>query len=330
MQPADSGTGAPRRGEIVIRDLAKYIFLSLGILSGAGWGGGICHATVAGQLLDMSLDARSLGQGSAYLAVAGSLAGMEYNPAGLSLLPGSEARASYRRDVLDVYFESLACGLPAGPGKVLGLGIYRLYGGKMEDEHQTITAQEDVLVSAAFAWDFQYLHGGWKYPLAAGVTVKYLYSSLAEIYKSATFAADAGVYAQLPWENISVGVAVKNLGQPIRYLKTNEGTPWNIGCGASWKKDLSPAFRVGLSADGNQTAGSAFASQIGTEINYCQLLFLRGGYHIGHDTDSFTFGLGLQTGEASLDYAFIKNALADKHVLTLGYSFGPRSGQAKK
>lgn len=311
---------------------AKTVLIGLGGI-GLGAGGWISegHATTTGQFLEMLLDARSLGQGSAYLAVAGDTASINHNPAGLSLLAYPEVRASYRRDVLDINFGSLTGGLILGPGQVAGLGIYGLHGGSLtvEDTQQTLIAEEDLLASAAFAWDLQNVIAGWKYPLAAGVAVKYLYTTLAETYKSMTVAADFGVYAVLPWENFSVGLIAKNLGLPLQYQDTKEDLPLTFGGGASWQGTLAPSIRLRISADAVQTQGTGMLPQIGTELSYRQMVYLRGGYHFMHDTDSFSAGLGVTAYNLSLDYAFLKNLLADKHIITLGYVLAPPAPASK-
>ena len=58
---------------------------------------------------------------------------------------------------------------------------------------------------------------------------------------------------------------------------------------------------------------------LGLEYGYEDMLFLRGGYKAGYDSQGATFGLGVQYRKFTVDYAvlLVSNDLGDSHRISL-------------
>jgi tetratricopeptide (TPR) repeat protein len=278
-------------------------------------------ASPSGQVLEIPLDARTTAMGSAAVSLEGDVAAMWYNPAGIHALRFPEVRASYRKDLDDMNFGSLNAALPLSPG-VLGLGLQAFDAGKLDlGDGTQITAEQDFVLIAGYALDLATLFH-WQFPLSAGLNAKYLRSTLAGEFTANAFAGDVGLQAGLPLPGLSLGAAYRNLGTGLKYSEETDELPATLDTGLSWSGALSGIFDLQVLADAWLPRGQSALAQAGLELGILKTLYLRSGYRFLHDTDSFTAGVGVCSHEFRLDYSFLQNQLAPKHLVTIGYRFG--------
>jgi hypothetical protein len=174
-----------------------------------------------------------------------------------------------------------------------------------------------------------------------GVNIKFITESIMQTSASA-FALDMGVQ-YLTEAGVRLGVALKNLGSPMKFSGPNmdrqveipdtpPGSPTRKLRFPSQKAELPSLFEIGLSYDikpmekanitimGNYRNHNFANDQIlaGVELSYDNRFFLRGGYDyamnegtdaVGGDTYQFgpTFGFGLiqpLSGGTSLGFDF--------------------------
>ena len=277
-------------------------------------------ATVSGQILEIDMDARTCSLGTASLGMSGDAAMLWKNPAGIFSLEFPEIQLSYRRGLEDINFGSITSVFPLSKKYgILGMGLMALYGGKISllDEG-AIIAQQDYLINCSYALDVSpYL----SYPLALGLSLKYLYSTLVEEYIGQAFFGDLSFTLGLPIAGLSLGAVVKNLGTGINYGEATEDLPLIYGGGLSWVGAITRDFNLMVNADGGQQ--QEMFLNTGMELSYKRIIYLRGGYRFFHDTDIFSTGIGAALYNFKLDYVFLGNELGAKHLLTFGYRFAP-------
>ncbi|MBN1594448.1 PorV/PorQ family protein [candidate division FCPU426 bacterium] len=291
--------------------LCLLLALALAALANNSFG------STAGQVLELSLDARTAAMGAASLAVPGHLAAWGKNPALLSTLACPEISISFRNEFEDIQSGALDLALPLLPAGVLGAELFSLNTGTLSDG---VTAESDWLLSVGYGHDLAALMQ-WPHALHAGLALKYFRSTLAGAFTGQALAADAGILAGLPVPNMYMALAVNTVGTKIKYAGEAEDLPLRGVVGLSWSENIFPEFGVLASLEAVKGLDSPLTIQSGFELNYQQTVFLRAGYCFLHDTDSFTVGLGAKISFVSFDYAYALNQLSAKHIATVGYRF---------
>ena len=101
---------------------------------------------------------------------------------------------------------------------------------------------------------------------ALGLTAKYIYSNLATdqtigsdpIKTGEAIAADLSMTYHKPLKikdlesDLTIGLAIKNIGNKISYLRSEDFLPANLGIGAAWKMQLHPYHSITLALDFNK------------------------------------------------------------------------------
>lgn len=160
--------------------------------------------------------------------------------------------------------------------------------------------------------------------LSAGVTVKYLYENLFSD-EATGLGADIGVYYKELVTDLNVGASVNNLGSmnQLRNEETTLPASFNIGGsytllgnGSSIESTIAAGYKRYLEAESNHL-------QIGGELSYDRIIALRVGYVSGFESKDLSYGLGVNWGSFSFDYAFmpIQYGLGNSSFITIIYSF---------
>ncbi len=285
------------------------------------------RATVSGQFLEIEMDARISSLGTASLGMSGDAAMLWKNPAGIFSLEFPEIKVSYRRGLEDINFGGITSVFPLSKKYgTLGMGLMTLYGGKISllDKGEVIT-QQDYVINGGYALDISSYIGC---PLALGVNVKYLHSTLVEEFVGQAVAGDFGFRLGLPVNGLALGGVVKNFGTSLNYDEATEELPLVYGGGLSWVGALPRDFYLMVNTDAGHR--QEIFLNTGMELSYKKIIYLRGGYRFFQDTSIFSSGIGVDLYQLKLDYAFLGNELGAKHLVAFGYRFGPRLDSESK
>ncbi len=181
--------------------------------------------------------------------------------------------------------------------------------------------------------------------LSGGLTGKIIYSRLADQGAGAeigsgsatAFAVDAGILYQTPWDPLTFGAALSNVGPNISYIDAQQSDPLprNLALGFGLKLLDRPAFRVlwvgdinrelvDLTDSDNELAQNIYNT--GLELSYLSTLALRGGYVHDQDGDIkiFTAGIGLSYQNIKIDVAYIPSTGDSPLSNTPRYSLSAR------
>ena len=156
--------------------------------------------------------------------------------------------------------------------------------------------------------------------LSAGLSLRYVSSSLAEDGKGSAFGADLSLKYEK--DGFQAGLAVGNLGTPVSYGDQKYGQPGIVrGGGAYSVAGLTASVEVDYLFSGALMAG------LGLEYGIADIVFLRGGFHYGDAAKAIptyaSLGLGVKYAGVHLDFAFLtaSKTLGNSLMLGLGYSF---------
>jgi hypothetical protein len=122
------------------------------------------------------------------------------------------------------------------------------------------------------------------------------------------------------FKRVTLGASARNLGPGLKFVSESSGLPVTLGLGATYyfyDLPLVPAVSVDLPLD------DLPAISAGAEYNFAKYISLRAGLKTERDAGFASwlrFGLGVNAGGVSFDYAMIPAAdLGATHMVTLGY-----------
>jgi len=156
--------------------------------------------------------------------------------------------------------------------------------------------------------------------LSAGLTLRYLSSTLAESAKANAFGADISLKYQ--HEGLAAGLSVCNLGSPVNYGGENYAQPGIARAGVAYSVAGFTA-----SAEADYLFNGALMAGLGVEYTFAEIVSLRGGFHYGDNAKAIptyaSLGLGVQFAGFHLDAAFLlaSKTLGNTLMVGLGYAF---------
>ena len=284
--------------------------------------------------LQRALGARASGMGSAFVAVQDSIDSMQYNPGALGTLRAPSLTSTYLNGFGSTTYGFLGYAHPSRYGTFATGALYYNAGSiDLNLSNGTtgrVTAEEDT------AWTLSYALALTR-RLSLGATYRFLRLSLAETAHATSSQSDLGVLWSPPIKYLSLGAAYQYLGPDIRFENVGDPSPKTLRYGLALRfpdinaKRIDPsvdldAFDTTVAADMVQTLHEKKSPRMGAEFGLRPALLtrvaIRTGWIFNRDSESFTFGAGLQHGDLSFDYAFGRaRDLDNAQQLTLTYRF---------
>jgi len=261
---------------------------------------------------------------------------MFYNPASLSTITNNKVSAGFGKYLLDMNFGTLAYAQKYKDIGWFGIGVkYFDYGSfDRADETGTPTGEtfnaNDLMISVGYG-NFIYER------INYGITVKYIYSGIAE-YKSSAVAMDFGMQYHMPASQLSLSFGVLNLGAQLSsYIDTKEKLPMDVRVGISKRLEHTPVrLNVTFSKlnESREKLVQHFkAFSIGAEFIFSDYVSARLGYDNESRQDmklgtslgisGFSTGLGMRLAEKYVfDYSLNSlGKVGSTHRVNLGYIF---------
>jgi hypothetical protein len=283
----------------------------------------------AGAFLRMSLAARALGMGGAFVGVADDGFGSSFNPAGVIQLKNPIFSTSYRFMELDrklsyvSYHQSVKGGAAIG-GYWINSGVGDV---ETRDDRGEVTGD---LTNYENAINICFAKRVIK-ELTVGINIRYSQYNLADI-NAYTIGFDYGMMA-FPVEKLRLGLSVQNIGMKYNWVSskywqefdqygtdTDDEFPLNFSIGSSYLL-LKDKLLLSLELDKNSKQDTRL--HLGAEYKGLEYLAGRVGYNDG----SLTFGLGINYQVRSvifgLDYAYLSNQVEinPDHILAMSLEF---------
>jgi len=291
--------------------------------------------TVGFQFLKLGVDARAIGMGEAYTAVTDDVSSTYWNPAGLAPSFQNQVFFSHSNWPANIMQEYAAATYTTG------VNTFAVFGSVLHmDDMEVIdegtfehTGEYFTNSSAAFGLDYAQQFTD---KFSAGVGVKYLRENLYE-YSVNSYAFDLGSMYNTGWNNIKIGMALKNFGPDIRYrvdddndgstdedpfdLFDNDGDGDVDEDGPELESKIPMHFSLGISGDLMRSDNSYLIAslQLDNVIDRTETwnlgaeyklgnIFLRGGYQLNYDSNTYSVGAGWQVptslGIFNIDYAY--------------------------
>lgn len=310
------------------------------------------------QFLKVATNARASAMGEAFSAVANNSDAVFFNPAALTQVQNFDLNVDYLDWFLDIKHYAFSAAYTVSRLGTFGLqgvftdvgeikvttvdalgfdnGVYLGYTG------ETIKPGS-MVVGLSFARQLTD-------KFAFGVTAKYAREDLG-VRAANNFIFDAGLAYDTGFKSLRIAAAVRHFGPEVRfYDKVNlprydaatDSTYYYRYTGKSYP--LPQTFNIGFSAylisphenllltSRNQTLLIAFDMvqprdydqqyNMGFEYGFNDMLFLRAGYKMNYDEESYSFGFGLAFRKYRIDYSFndFGEYLESVHRFSFGFA----------
>lgn len=299
--------------------------------------------TASMQFLKLGAGARAAAMGNAVAASTLDAYGLYWNPAAVVWTDGQQLALSHNLWVVDINYSFMGFSTKWGDDRAIGFTAVYLGTADMDvtDEYHPYGTGEKFGF-ADFALGLTVSQRLTDY-FSFGATVKYAQESLENLRMRGGL-LDLGTYYQTNYHGTSFAVTLSNFGQQFKpggsYNYTNlsgEIIP------KSYQSFSPPAvFRIAATTDllnRNRNSNiwkaslqldhptdNAESFSMGTEYGFNQNLFLRGGYKLNNDSQSYSLGLGLKfkmlSTNGGLDYAFSAlGPLGNANIFSFYWSF---------
>lgn len=313
--------------------LRKLIFSALFIISGSVFSQ---TEIPAFDFLRVDPSAKASSLAGAFDTYTDDPNAMFYNPASLSTITKSKVSAGFGKYLLDINFGALSYAMKYKDIGWFGVGIkYFDYGSfDRADENGVATGEtfgaNDLMLSVGYG---NYLYEELNY----GITLKYIYSGIAE-YKSSAVALDFGLLYMIPGPQIGLSFAVNNLGAQVKsYIDTKEKLPLDVRVGFSKRLEHTPVRLnvtfTKLTESREKLVQHFKAFSIGAEFIFSDNVSARLGYDNESRQDlklgtslgiaGFSTGLGIRMADSYVfDYSLNSlGKVGSTHRVNLGYIF---------
>ena len=276
--------------------------------------------TVGCQFLEIGAGPRGVGMGEAMVSVAEGVESVYWNPAGLRSIVRPTVSFSHGTWPADITHQFAAFAMR--PNFIRGVVAISVTSLQM-DPMQVVTADTpggvgvqfdpgDIAIGLSYAREFTD-------KFSAGGTLKWLHSSLADLtpldisgledYSAQGLVGDFGTLYNTGFRSLQIGLMIQNMGPEVTYLDEPVPMPATFKFGVSMDVLDTPGQRVKVAAEFRHPSDSAEKINVGAEYALNDMYFLRAGYKMGYDEESFTAGCGarLSVGgfaRVGVDYSY--------------------------
>ncbi|MBN1899090.1 MAG: PorV/PorQ family protein [Spirochaetes bacterium] len=193
---------------------------------------------VALEIFSLNPSAREKALGEAAVVLVDSPTTLFYNPAGLGTIKDFGAALGYV-NLFELYYSHLSLCYPLKQGTA-GLGLHYITTGDFNEISYGLETREKIsyssaIVQAGYGVKFLDQYYG-------GISLKYLNSDIAgSVAKNLSFdlafltGMEMFKYYERAQENFKVGLALRNLGTGVKYIKEEEVIPTCLACGLFYK-----------------------------------------------------------------------------------------------
>jgi hypothetical protein len=279
--------------------------------------------TASMQFLKLGAGARAAALGNAVACASEDGFGLYWNPATLVWGDAHQVALSHNMWVVDVSYDFAGYSMKLNEDRAIGASFIYLGTPDMnvtDEYHPYGTGQKFGFADMAMGLSFsQRLTDFFSF----GATVKYAQESLENL-RMRGIMLDLGTYYQTNYRDTRFSVTLSNFGQQVKpggsynylnpsgeiipksYQSFSPPTIFRIAMATDVMTSESNAWQAMLQLDHPTDNAESFS--VGTEYGLNKTLFLRGGYKLSNDTQSYSVGLGMKfmlfSTNTNFDYAF--------------------------
>ena len=276
--------------------------------------------TIGFQFLEMGAGPRGVGMGEAMVAATDGIESLYWNPAGLRSITGPTVFFSYGTWPADISHQFV--GYAMRPGFIQGIVGVSVTTLSMEP---MVVRTADSPDGVGVEFDCSDMAVGVSYARAftdkfsAGGTLKWIHSSLGDLsvldvegledYTIDVIAGDFGTLYDTGFRSLKIGLFIQNMGPEGTYIDEPVPLPTTFKFGVSMDVLNVAGQKVLVAGEFKHPADTSEKVNVGAEYSLNNTYFVRGGYRIDYDEESFTAGGGAKLtigalGRIAVDYSY--------------------------
>jgi flagellar hook assembly protein FlgD len=282
--------------------------------------------TTSAAFLKLGSGARAAAMGEAYVGLANDASGINYNAAGIAQSLNGEIQATHTEWFQGLKYENLNGVFSVGDGGMLGLTLNFLSVPQITRTTQianTNDPSQNFIDDGSFSpFDLQ-AAVAYARPIAKGWLLGgnfKLVSQTLDTTSTMGIAVDLGTLWYTPIKNLTAGLAVNNLGTPIKLQSEAFDLPLIYRLGAAYHAfDDQFIFTV----EGDLPMDNAPVLAMGLEYNVANRFYPRLGYRLNSMFNPWSAGFGLQYDEWGMDMSVVPfGELGLTYRASVNYRFG--------
>jgi len=277
--------------------------------------------------LFLDANARPVGMGGAYTALAADENALLYNPAGLGRIASYGATFMHNKYLTGIAQEYAAFVSPQGFGANLNFldsgdiprTTYARPAGGLGD-----AGLSDIAFSAGYGRALGEF-------LSVGAGRKYIREAIDHTPGDGWALDFGGLYAVPAIRGLTLGLAAQNLGPTVKFEGAHENLPLNVRTGAAYGFNIRGHKSV-IALDVTKERSQSARVAVGAESGLWENLALRFGFNSRNDAGiGIAAGFGYQWRGVSIDYAFVPmGELGDAHRVSVTVRWGGVAPSAAK
>lgn len=249
--------------------------------------------SVGAEFIRVPVSARAAGMGGAYIAVTDGADAMYYNPAALVWTDkNTNFFANHTSYLAEINHEYFSVTRQSG-NNGYGMAITALYTDLMEETTpQQPGGTGRQFYVANYRGSFGYARKMTQ-KVSLGVKASVMHMRLFEGIDEQSVGFDIAADYHANFRDFRFAMKIANLGSEVKFVNESYPLPIKFEFGASMNAIEMENHQLKFSGSAFKPNDGDPRGQAGLEYAFNNLLYLRGGYKIDHDTEDYTAGMGL-------------------------------------
>jgi len=273
------------------------------------------------QFLKIGVSARAAAMGNAYIAAVDGAEAAYYNEAALARIVGTGIAFNHTKWFAGINHDFISAAHTFGRIGTFAVSFTTLY----TDEMKVRTPlQPDGTGETFYATNYRVGISYARYltdRVSFGGTINYINMSLYSGFSADAVSADISVLYVTNFRGFRFGMKIANFGSEVKFVNESYPLPTNFTFGLSMNAVQIDEQTVLVSFSAVKPNDGQPLGQLGTEWNFKNLLFIRGGYRLNHDVAGYSFGGGLQLDISNYNFKF-DYSYSDFAMLGATHRFG--------
>jgi len=280
--------------------------------------------------LNMPMGAQAAGMGSAHVAVVNDASSFFWNPAGYAFTDGTSLFVNRTQWIADINVNSGAISHNMGRFGIVGVNLTGVDWGTFHGTIRSDTAEQGYEETGTFSPSSMAVGISYAYRLSyqfgVGLNVKYLHENLGTTLvgnftnpeeskaRMRLLAFDFGTIYHIGFRDLRIGVSIRNFSNEKAYRAETFPLPMTFRAGMAidlfsiFSEDLN--HKLTFASDFIHSRDYTERLDSGLEYGFRDVFFLRGGYKLNYDIESFSLGTGIVVdaigAQTKVDYAYMQ------------------------
>ena len=281
--------------------------------------------SASAQFLKIGVSPRAAGMADAYISVVEGAEATIYNPAAIAMIEGTEFAFTHTEWFAGINHEFAAIAHTFDKIGSFGISFTALY----TDEMKVLTPLQpngtgETFYSSNYRLGLTYARFLTEH-VTFGGTLNYINIYLYEGFSANAVSGDVSAFYVTNFRNFRFGMKIAHFGSEIKFVNEPYPLPVNFTFGASINAVEMEDQSVLISLSGIKPNDGKPLAQAGVEWNYNDMFFIRGGYRLNHQVETFAFGTGFQLGISDMRLRF-DYSYSDFSLLGAAHRFGFSAG----